>query len=236
MNAYIDIGGSEVLTLKGALLVYRGRSRGFVSWHEIRRNGTEGAPFLGEAQEVTTDFVHHLAQGLRTAVPAEIFPENVLARTAEVMAWWTPASVRPMFFAAYDPDAYKLNGQRFFQPPLVWKVRDRDLWIRALQENRRPAAGTPLMIAPYWNVDGETGWICQGSMRWPDDPSVNAIPLWERAFFQSEFTHHTGTRRLTTHPDGFLELWSSLAGGCRKFPAKYLTPANERLCEFVLRR
>jgi hypothetical protein len=139
MNAYIDIGGSEVLMLKGALLVYRGRSRGFVSWHEVRRNVGEGAPFLGEAQEVTTDFVHHLAQGLGTAVPTEILPENVLARTAEMMAWWTPANVRPMFFAAHDPGAHKLTGQRFFQPPLVWKVKDRDLWIRALQEN--PPAG-----------------------------------------------------------------------------------------------
>ena len=54
MNPYVDIGGSEVLTLKGALLVYRGRSRGFVAWHEVRRNTTGGAPFLGEAQEVTT--------------------------------------------------------------------------------------------------------------------------------------------------------------------------------------
>ena len=62
MNAYIDIGGSEVLTLKGALLVYWGRSRGFVSWHEVRQNATDGALFLGEAQEVTTDFVHQLAE------------------------------------------------------------------------------------------------------------------------------------------------------------------------------
>jgi PRTRC genetic system protein B len=236
MNAYIDIGGSEVLMLKGALLVYRGRNRGFVSWHEVRRNAAEGAPFLGEAQEVTTDFVHRLAQGLGTAVPTEILPENVLARTAEMMAWWTPPGVRPMFFAPHDPDAYKLNGQRFFQPPLVWKVSDRDLWIRALQGDRRPTADTPLKIAPYWNVDGETGWTCQGSMRSPDDPSVNVIPLWERAFFQSEFTHHTGTRRLTTHPGGFLGLWSGLAGGRRKFPVKYLTAANETLQEFVLRR
>ena len=52
MNAYVDVGGSEVLTLKGALLVYQGRSRGFVAWHEVRRNTTGGAPFLGEAQEV----------------------------------------------------------------------------------------------------------------------------------------------------------------------------------------
>ena len=141
-----------------------------------------------------------------------------------------------MFFAAHEKDAYGLNGHRFFQPPLVWKVSGTDLWVRALQENRRPAAHTPLMIAPYWNVDGETGWICQGSMRSPEGPSVSAIPAWEQAFFQSEFTHHTGTKRLTTHPEGFLGLWRSLAGVRRKFPLKYLAPAHDTLQEFILRR
>ena len=141
-----------------------------------------------------------------------------------------------MFFAAHDKDVHKLSGQRFFQPPLVWKVSGTDLWVRVLQENRRPAAHTPLMIAPYWNVDGETGWTCQGSMHSLEDSSVSAISAWERAFFQSEFTHHTGTKRLTTHPDGFLGLWRSLAGARRKCPLKYLTPAQETLQEFILRR
>ncbi len=236
MNSYVEIGGSEVLSLRGALLVYRGRSRGFVTWHEVRNEKSEGAPFLGEAQQVTTDFVHHLAESLGTVTPTEILPENVLARTAETMVWWTPAIVRSMFFAAHDAEAYRLNGQRFSQPPLVWKVMGRELWLRALPENRRPVAATPLMIAPYWNVDGETGWTCQGSMHSPDDVSVSSIPVWEQAFFQSEFTHHTGTRRLITHPRGFQALWSSLAGGRRKFPMKYLTRAKETLQEFIVRR
>jgi PRTRC genetic system protein B len=236
MNAYVDIGGSAVLTLKGALLVYQGKSRGFVTWHEVRRDAIAGAPFLGEAQELTTDFVHHLAQGLGTAIPNEILPENILVRTAETIAWWTPATVRTMFFAAHDPEAHKLNGQRFSQPPLVWKVHGRDLWVRALSEDHRPVASTPLMIAPYWNVDGETGWICQGSMRSPDDIGVSTISTWEQAFYQSEFTHHTGTMRLTSHPHGFLGLWNGLAGGRRTFPVKYLAPAKETLEEFVTRR
>lgn len=236
MNAYVDIGGSEVLALKGALLVYQGKSRGFVTWHEVR-GGTaaEGAPFLGEAQELTTEFVHHLAQGLGAQVPTEVLPGNVLARTAETIVWWTPGMVRTMFFAAHDADAHKLNGKRFPQPPLVWKVNGKDLWIRALRENRRPAAGTELMVAPYWNVDGDTGWTCQGSMRSPDDLGVATIALWERAFFQSEFTHHTGARRLTSHAGGFFGLWYSLAERQRRFPVQFLTPAKETLQEFISR-
>ncbi len=236
MNPHVEIGGSEALTLKGALLVYQGGSRGFVTWHEVRREGTGGAPFLGEAQELTTAFVHHLSEGLGTAVPVEILPENILARSPETIAWWTPAMVRTMFFAAHDPDAHRLNGKRFSQPPLVWKVIGTDLWVRALAVSRRPVAGTQLMIAPYWNVDGDTGGTCQGSMHSPADVGLGAIPLWEQAFYQSEFTHHTGARRLTTHPGGFLGLWNALAGGRRNFPVKYLVPAHETLREFITRR
>ena len=36
MNIYVDVGGSEALTLRGALLVYQGKSRSFAAWHEAR--------------------------------------------------------------------------------------------------------------------------------------------------------------------------------------------------------
>jgi PRTRC genetic system protein B len=235
MEVHVDIGGSEVLELKGALLVYGGKSRGFVTWHKVCRGEVDGAPFLGEADELTTEFVHHLAQGLGTRVPTEILPENVLVRTAENIVWWTHSKIRTMFFAAHDEDTSKLSGKRFPQPALVWKVSGTDLWIRALRGNQRPVADTQLMVAPYWNVDGETAWTCQGSMRSPDDPRVAAIPQWEQAFFQSEFTHHTGACKLTLHPGGFLGLWWLLAGSQRRFPTKYLTPAKETLQEFITR-
>jgi PRTRC genetic system protein B len=236
MRTYVEIGGSEELRLKGALLVYQGRSRGFVTWHEVQQADSHGAPFLGEAQELSTEFVRHLAHGLGTDTLTEIFPENVLVRTAEMIAWWTPAGPRTMFFTSNDPEAHRLSGRRFPQPPLVWKVSGKDLWVRALFENRRPGAKMKLMIAPYWNVDGETGWTCQGSMRSPEESGIASIALWEQAFFQSEFTHQNGVRKLSTHPDGFLGLWSSLAGTPRRFPVAYLNPTNETLQEFVIRR
>ncbi len=232
MQVYVDLAGSETLALKGALLVYQGKNRGFVTWHEVRGANTKGAPFLGEAQELTTEFVHRLAEGLGARVPVEVLPETVLARTAEVIAWWTPAGPRTMFYAAHDESAAKLNGKRVPQPPLVWKVTGRDLQIRAMSENRRPGAATQLCVAPYWNVDGETGSVCQGTMHSPDDPGVASIPLWERAFFQSEFTHQIGARRLTTHPGGFVALWRGLHRR-KPFPAEYLIPATQTLQEFI---
>jgi PRTRC genetic system protein B len=138
-----------------------------------------------------------------------------------------------MFFAQHDRELERLNGKRFPHPPLVWKVSGRDLWVRALTENRRPNATTKLMTAPYWNVDGATGWTCQGSMRSPEDNGVGSIDLWERAFFESEFTHASGVTRLTTHRGGFLGLWKSLAERRKAFPVEHLTSARETLREFV---
>ena len=74
MNPYVDIGGSEALALKGALLVYQGKSRGFVTWHEARCDGAEGAPYLGEAQELTQDvFIQAMKKLDQLRVP-EAFP------------------------------------------------------------------------------------------------------------------------------------------------------------------
>jgi PRTRC genetic system protein B len=157
----------------------------------------------------------------------------VLVRTAEVLVWWSPARYRTMFFAQHDRELERLNGRRFPHPPLAWKVSDRDLWVRALTENKRPNATTKLMTAPYWNVDGGTGWTCQGSMRSPEGNGVGSIDLWERAFFQSEFTHASGAARLTSHPGGFRGLWKGLADSRRSFPVEYLTSARQTLLEFV---
>ena len=47
MNSYVSIGGSEALSLKGALLVYQGQRRGFVAWHEVRSAAGGGASGCG---------------------------------------------------------------------------------------------------------------------------------------------------------------------------------------------
>lgn len=235
MRVHVDIGGSEALELKGALLVYQGHSRSFVSWHEVRAAAEPGAPYLGKATPVSMEFVRQLSEGVGTPLPVEILPENVLVRTSETMAWWTPTRRRTMFFANHDPAAARLNGHAFAQPPLVWRVTSKDLWVRAHSTNRRPTATTKLMVAPFWNVDGETGWTCQGSMRSPDIDGVAAIPDWERAFYGSEFTHQTGVRRLTKHPGGFFALWAELARADGAFPREHLVPAGETLQEFIRR-
>jgi PRTRC genetic system protein B len=135
-----------------------------------------------------------------------------------------------MFFGTTQGDLGEINGAIFPQPALVWLAMDHSLSIRALKENRRPAADTKLCVAPYWNVY-DTGSVCLGSMRAPDASTVASIHKWEQSFYESEFTHGN-VGRLTRHPGGFEGLWKELAGN-EEFPAVSLIELPETVEEFL---
>jgi PRTRC genetic system protein B len=231
MKAHVEIGEACQLELQHAVLVYRGSHRAFSTLHDIIKP-KDGAPLLGPAWPLSLAFLRRLAEGLGSQLAAEILPENVLVRTPETLVWWSPTSRRIMFFGEGDQDARKLNGRLFPHPPLVFKVRGRELFVRALAKNARPQAAARLMTAPYWNVAGDDGRVCLGTARAPKEVSVPSIPAWESAFHKSEFTHALGAVRLTTHAGGFVGLWHCLAGK-KRFPAQYLVEAKETLAEFV---
>ena len=234
MNAHVRIGDNRIFSLKQAVLLYQEGSRAFATLHEVKCRRHE-APYLCAGQSVTMGFLETLAAGLGANIAAEVLPDHVLARTPELIAWWSRAQRRLMFFGNGNADTRKLNGKMYPHPALVFMLHGRELFVRALAENRRPAAATPLKNAPYWNTDTD-GRVCLGSMRVPEEVSVGSLSGWEEAYFASEFTHPSGAVRLTSHPGGFLGLWSNLAGRKQRFPVKFLADSKQTLQEFVQRR
>ena len=95
---------------------------------------------------------------------------------------------RLMFFGDGDQNAKQLSGKVYPHPALVFMIQGRELFVRALAEQRRPKADTRLKNAPYWNTDVR-GRVCLGSMRVPEEVGVGSLPGWENAYFASEFTH-----------------------------------------------
>ena len=234
MDLHLSLGPSEKLTLTGAILVYRGARQAFAAWHRAIAN-SDGAPTLGEAESLSTEFLRVLSAGLGAYVAPEILPAAALVRNAETLVWWSAAQHRTLFFADHADGASALNGRVYPIPPLVFKVAGRRLWVRALAEDQRPNGDTPLQTAPFWNVN-DAGEVCLGTMRVPDSTGMDSIQGWERGFFESEFTHASGASRLTSFPGGFIPLCRSLAGSCKPFPTRYLTNARETLRHFVERR
>jgi PRTRC genetic system protein B len=227
------MGDNRTFTLKQAVLLYQEGSRSFATLHEVKHL-PDKAPYLCAGQSVTTGFLETLAKGLGASMEAEVLPERVLARTPEVIAWWSRAQPRLMFFGDGNAEAKKLNSKLYPHPALVFMIRGRELFVRALEEDFRPTADTRLRNAPYWNTDAH-GRVCLGSMRAPEETGVDSISGWERAYFASEFTHPGGAVRLTTHPRGFVGLWLSLAGRKRNFPVKFLADSKETLQDLVQR-
>ena len=229
MKCSVQFGGLTHLELSGAVLIYRSPGSVFATWHDAETSEGE-APRLGPATPLSHAFVEELAAGLGSSIRPEILPANVLVRTTEVLVWWTPAVSRQMFFRTGD-ELGRISGQMFPQPALVFRVVRSKLWIRALAKSERPGASTALKVAPYHNVNSE-GLVCQGSMRSPDGLAVTSMPLWEKAFFESEFTHVYGGGHLTRHPKGIAGLWRSMAGR-RRFPVESLVDAEETLQQFA---
>jgi len=234
MNVQVRIGDNRNFSLKQAVLLYQEGSRAFATLHEVKCRLNK-APYLCAGQSVTTGFLETLAKGLGASMGAEVLPEHVMARTPDLIAWWSRAQRRLMFFGDGNAEAKKLNGKMYSHPALVFMIHGRELFVRALAEDCRPAADTHLKNAPYWNTDAH-GRVCLGSMRVPEEISVGSLSGWEDAYFASEFTHPNGAVRLTTHPGGFLGLWSGLAGKKHKFPVKFLADTKQTLQEFVERR
>lgn len=230
MEIHLSIGQNYRFELGEALLIYRDRQSSFITRHDVLTQKS-GPPTLGPAQLLTLAFVESLMRSLGGGVAAEVLPENVLARGERLIVWWTPRQRRQMFYESADGKAGGLNGQVFPQPPLVWKVANGELAIRALNENSRPKAATALAVAPFWNLSDD-GHVCTGTMRRPESATVVAIPAWERGFYESAFTH-ANVGRLTRHQGGFEGLWESLKGKRRRFPVETLIQLPQTLAEFV---
>ena len=207
MQTHLSIGSNRNYSLNQALLIYRGDSNrdAFVTLHEVSRQ-TQAPPTLGPAETLTQGFLDSLLEAVGGAAAVEVLPENVLARTQNMIAWWVSARPRCMFFEHAQGALAKVNGKVCPQPPLVMRVDPRGLSIRALVENKRPQANTRMMVAPYWNTYA-SGSVCLGSMRAPKAASVSAMERWETSFYESAFTHPNDAQRLTAHPGGSEGLW-----------------------------
>ena len=142
MRFSIDVGSELELKLYQAVLLYRNDhgNRFMATVHGVVQKETDGTPLLGSGQLLSTAALRELTKQLGTSCPAEFLPENVVARTPELIAWWTPAAVRPMFFRD-GSELAGISGKLFPHPALLFVVRNGVLFVRALPTNRRPRSG-----------------------------------------------------------------------------------------------
>lgn len=232
MEIGIDIGTRHEFMLKKILLYYGGKSAGreagFVTEHDpVMADGELG---LSAGKLLTKDFLRSLASSLNQVMGIEYLPPHILGRTPEAIAWWTPPRQRAMFFG--KEEMASISGKVFPQPALLWVVESNHLCVRALGVSERPAADSPVFVAPYWNTEPHRGSVCTGSMTRPATTTPSTLEVWEQGFFDSKFTHASGGGVLTRHKGGYQGLWHDLADK-DVFPFEYLQPTKDTVGSYI---
>jgi PRTRC genetic system protein B len=219
--------------LSHAILLYTSTSQGiapqgradayaYATIHEVTNVGR--APRLEAGVPATRDACAGIARALGAmATLGGFIPQNLLFLGAGSLIWWRPPGPARVFFdtrnapAGDQPDdagGAALIGEKSAvcpQPGLVFAVAGGRWYVYAVPGDKRPHPLTALWRAPYFNV-WASGEICAGNVRLPDTLTPGALHDYERAFFDSRFTHPNvrGRDKLIHHADGPYGFWAGM--------------------------
>lgn len=216
-------------SLNQALLVYKApRGETYLTLH--RAGALNGRATLGPGQPATQALLRGLADacGAAGGLAGWIAP-TLLFIAPGTIAWWRPPQPATLFFS-HQKGGAKNFSDRAPQPGLVFLVREKKWFVWALAGNVRPTPTTALYHAPHFNVWAD-GRICVGNVELPKQLTPDMAAAYERAYFDSRFTHPNHPHTCTGDA---VELWRGLIadfGG--PFPVARLVPAGKTLHDAV---
>lgn len=223
------MSGTEEFTLNKAILVYAGNGGqpacATVHDIDIDRNG-KATVLAGVA--ATVQSVAEIATLLTRQIKTGGFlPANILSVGIDSLVWWIPPARRRVFVQSEE-----LGGERSAEVPhpgLVFRVDGvGNWWVYAVKGKDRPTPDTPLYLAPFFNVY-VNGEICTGNVSIPKGSTTDTISAWEKAFFDSYFTHPNAAK-LVNYKGGAYCFWDAmLKGKFKRFPEKVLVKMEQTL-------
>jgi PRTRC genetic system protein B len=243
MNGFGLVTGETPIVLSQAILLHTREQEGrkavgedvvYATVHPIQNFGTEARPNfqIAAGTPLTREGIMAMFAKLakQLTLNVDYLPEGVLSISADHMIWWVPACERNVFFNNVELGK---RAAKVPHPPLLFVVVKGQWYVFALDKNERPKPDTTLFHAPYFNVYDDGG-ICIGSAAVPKGIAANAIPQWEAAFFDSEFTHTNGGMKKSSHPRGEYAMWKELLDGAyAAFPSEYLVPTKASIASLL---
>lgn len=220
-----DVGETNKVSLTKAILLYRSHTHCVATVHDVAHAESKPPlilPGKGISLQGLQDLVVALA-GVERA--SDYLSETILAASLTRLVWWCPSKVRPIWFQTKSVRLNRLNGASVTHPNLVFAATPQGLSVWAIAREQRPTPKTPLFHAPYLNV-WESGGVCQGNVQFPRILVPSNIAQFERAFFDSNFTH-ANHHSLTRHPRGHDGFWRDLRSKRKKkVPWRWLVPTK----------
>lgn len=207
----------------------------YATLHQIERRRV-GGPHLAAGVPATAEACGEFAKAisLRAAFSGFMSPQ-LLYVGPQVVAWWrAPAPARVWFDssveAAGDQTAVKIGKRSGItpHPGVVFLLAQGTWYVYAVKGAERPGPESALFMAPYFNV-WTNGQICEGNVKRPGRVNAETMQDFERAFFDSRFTH-PNVKKLVNHPGGAGAFWTALLDGRWKtFPERCLLPKKRTI-------
>lgn len=182
--------------MSAAILLYQ-RDKQYSSETEIcyatvhKVGAVNGRMEIGPGRPVTECDVKALAEGLENQDAmrrVRWVDSSVLAMGPDRLIWWTPPTVKAMFYQRSNTKASFSGSGSCPVPGMVWMVIKGELFVFAVEGDGRPEPDTKLYQAPFFNVWG-SGKVCTGNSTVPTIEQAGNTKAWEQMFFGSYFTH-----------------------------------------------
>jgi PRTRC genetic system protein B len=207
---------------------------GFATVHNVEH--VDGLrPEIQAGQVVGAGVLESMLAGLVPERGLNFLESRVLASSSAGLVWWRKPAPAHMVFNTRDSDPLGQREGLAVQPGLVFAVSANGWKVWAMKGTRRPNPHTRLFQAPYYNV-WSGGGICVGDAIVPSGYASSVIDEFERAFWESRFTHQNIHIKsaLTLWPGGCSDLWVSLLNGeHKKFPVDSLVPIQMTLADVI---
>lgn len=162
-----------------------GQSETFVTEHRIRQNAEE-QPQLGPGRPLEEKSLFQTMERMAQERPVRhqhvgLLDPNILQFDATKMTWFVPGQRRRMWLRQRE------RALQVAWPNLVFHVSCGSLYCWAVADTNRPTADTAVFHAPLANFYHD-GRLCMGNAT-AGDLTIESIPVWEEAVFNTRFTH-----------------------------------------------
>lgn len=209
--------------------------------HEVSPNKA-GAPQIGPGRPLGPEdeaTVLRLLLGRSQEAGFEVFPPTLLFRDTSGFVAWLPPEIRPMHLRLNTGAVHTIQAR---WPNLVMLVRERAVYLVAIDGIERPTATSPLFHAPMPNTYADAR-LCTGSATLPSGHSMAELPAWEAVIFDTAWTHTNSNltlrpatgkgKRKVADERADATFWATRNACLSPFPTTRLNPMNCTLEEWV---
>jgi len=235
----VSMSGDESMLLTKAILLYgTANNSSYATIHDIRIDKKNGSPNLLQGDPLSHSALAEIMRDLSQSVQIGAFlPPHILSVGHNSVVWWMKPSKRMTFFHCNGDDrCIGKESAVIPTPALVFGVNESGWYVFALKGDERPQADTPLYQCPYFNVS-LNGAICIGTTDIPKDYSADSTVLWDKAFFDSAFSHPNvhHPAKLVEFKSGSYRFWRSMLDGKwkKRFPEQVLVPKEKTVGDFI---